>query len=48
MCAVLAVLNSVNYITLFMPGCFVLRMEFLKFLPQRACQIKSEAGYDVY
>ena len=31
-CAVLAALNIINYITLFMPACFVLRMD--KFLPQ--------------
>ena len=31
-CAGLAALNSINYITLSTPGCFVLRMD--KFLPQ--------------
>ena len=31
-CAVLAALNSINYITLLMPGCSVLRVD--KFLPQ--------------
>ena len=31
-CAVLTVLNSINYITLFMPGCFILRVEM--FLPR--------------
>ena len=29
-CAVLAALNSVNYTTLLMPGCFVLRMDKLR------------------
>ena len=45
-CAVLAALNSINYITLFTPGCFVLRMD--EFLPQCVGGFKVSPGYDVY
>ena len=41
-CAVLAALNSINYITLCMPGCFVLRMD--QFLPHyvRGCKVNRD------
>ena len=38
MCAVLSAVNSMNYIPLFLPGCFVLRMDM--FLPQRVGGLK--------
>ena len=41
--AALAALNSMNYIILFMPGCFVLRVD--KFLPQHVGRF--EVNWDV-
>ena len=41
-CAVRAALNSISYITLLMPGCFVFRMD--KFLPQRDGRFEVNQG----
>ena len=43
MCTVLSALMSINYIILFMPGCFVLRMD--NFLPQ--CVGRFEVNQDM-
>ena len=45
-CAVLAALNSMNYITLPVPGCFVLRVD--KFLPQSGNRIMFFEDPDVF
>ena len=44
-CFVLAVLHNINYITLFMPECFVLRMD--KFLPQRGFEVNQDMMFIV-
>lgn len=40
MCVVLAVLESINYIALLMPGCFVLSMD--KFLLVGRCEVNRD------